>query len=249
MAGHSKFKNIMHRKGAQDKKRAKLFSRLIREISVSAKLGSPDPTSNPRLRSAINNALSSNMTKDTIDKAIKKNSGQDDKNSIEEITYEGFGPSGIAIIVESMTDNKNRSASEIRSTFSKYKGNLGISGSVRHNFKKVGIITYAKEVTTFENFFEFCVSLNINDVIENDNSFDVETDLEAFSQTLEALENKYSVPQFTSLEWKPLNTIEISNQDNAKSLLILLEKLEELDDVQNVFANFNINETLMEKLI
>ena len=249
MAGHSKFKNIMHRKGAQDKKRAKLFSRLIREISVSAKLGSPDPTSNPRLRSAINNALSSNMTKDTIDKAIKKNSGQDDKNSIEEITYEGFGPSGIAIIVESMTDNKNRSASEIRSTFSKYNGNLGISGSVRHNFKKVGIITYAKEVATFENFFEFCVSLNINDVIENDNSFDVETDLEAFSQTLEALENKYSVPQFTSLEWKPLNTIEISNQDDAKSLLILLEKLEELDDVQNVFANFNINETLMEKLI
>ncbi len=249
MAGHSKFKNIMHRKGAQDKKRAKLFSRLIREISVSAKLGSPDPTSNPRLRSAINNALSSNMTKDTIDKAIKKNSGQDDKNSIEEITYEGFGPSGIAIIVESMTNNKNRSASEIRSTFSKYNGNLGISGSVRHNFKKVGIITYAKEVTTFENFFEFCVSLNINDVIENDNSFDVETDLEAFSQTLEALENKYSVPQFTSLEWKPLNTIEISNQDDAKSLLILLEKLEELDDVQNVFANFNINETLMEKLI
>ena len=249
MAGHSKFKNIMHRKGAQDKKRAKLFSRLIREISVSAKLGSPDPTSNPRLRSAINNALSSNMTKDTIDKAIKKNSGQDDKNSIEEITYEGFGPSGIAIIVESMTDNKNRSASEIRSTFSKYNGNLGISGSVRHNFKKVGIITYAKEVTTFENFFEFCVSLNINDIIENDNSFDVETDLEVFSQTLEALENKYSVPQFTSLEWKPLNTIEISNQDDAKSLLILLEKLEELDDVQNVFANFNINETLMEKLI
>ena len=249
MAGHSKFKNIMHRKGAQDKKRAKLFSRLIREISVSAKLGSPDPTSNPRLRSAINNALSSNMTKDTIDKAIKKNSGQDDKNSIEEITYEGFGPSGIAIIVESMTDNKNRSASEIRSTFSKYNGNLGISGSVRHNFKKVGIITYAKEVTTFENFFEFCVSLNINDVIENDNSFDVETDLEVFNQTLEALENKYSVPKFTSLEWKPLNTIEISNQDDAKSLLILLEKLEELDDVQNVFANFNINETLMEKLI
>ena len=249
MAGHSKFKNIMHRKGAQDKKRAKLFSRLIREISVSSKLGSPDPTSNPRLRAAINNALSSNMTKDTIDKAIKKNSVQDDKNSIEEITYEGFGPSGIAIIVESMTDNKNRSASEIRSTFSKYNGNLGISGSVKHNFKKVGIITYAKEVTTFEKFFEFCVSLNINDVIENDNSFDVETDLEVFSQTLEALENKYSVAQFSSLEWKPLNTIEISNQDDAKSLLVLLEKLEELDDVQNVFANFNINETLMEKLI
>ena len=127
----------MHRKGAQDKKRAKLFSRLIREISVSTKLGSPDPASNPRLRTAINNALSSNMTKDTIDKAIKKNSSNDDKNSIEEITYEGFGPGGVAVIVEIMTDNRNRSASEVRSTFSKYNGNLGISGSVKHNFKKI----------------------------------------------------------------------------------------------------------------
>ena len=177
MAGHSKFKNIMHRKGAQDKKRAKLFSRLIREISVSARLGSPDPSSNPRLRAAINNALSSNMTKDTIDKAIKKNSSQDDKNSIEEITYEGFGPLGVAIIVESMTDNKNRSASEIRSTFSKYNGNLGISGSVKHNFKKIGMISYSKEITTFENFFEFCVSLNVNDIMENNEIYEVETDL------------------------------------------------------------------------
>ncbi len=249
MAGHSKFKNIMHRKGAQDKKRAKLFSRLIREISVSARLGSPDPSSNPRLRAAINNALSSNMTKDTIDKAIKKNSSQDDKNSIEEITYEGFGPLGVAIIVESMTDNKNRSASEIRSTFSKYNGNLGISGSVKHNFKKIGMISYSKEITTFENFFEFCVSLNVNDIMENNEIYEVETDLELFSETLEALENKYSVAKFSSLEWKPLNSIEISNEEDAKSLLILLEKLEELDDVQNVFSNFNINDSLMENLI
>ena len=249
MAGHSKFKNIMHRKGAQDKKRAKLFSRLIREISVSARLGSPDPSSNPRLRAAINNALSSNMTKDTIDKAIKKNSSQDDKNSIEEITYEGFGPLGVAIIVESMTDNKNRSASEIRSTFSKYNGNLGISGSVKHNFKKIGMISYSKEITTFENFFEFCVSLNVNDIMENNEIYEVETDLELFSETLEALENKYSVAKFSSLEWKPLNSIEISNEDDAKSLLILLEKLEEIDDVQNVFSNFNINDSLMENLI
>ena len=249
MAGHSKFKNIMHRKGAQDKKRAKLFSRLIREISVSARLGSPDPSSNPRLRAAINNALSSNMTKDTIDKAIKKNSSQDDKNSIEEITYEGFGPLGVAIIVESMTDNKNRSASEIRSTFSKYNGNLGISGSVKHNFKKIGMISYSKEITTFENFFEFCVSLNVNDIMENNEIYEVETDLELFSETLEALENKYSVAKFSSLEWKPLNSIEISNEEDAKSLLILLEKLEEIDDVQNVFSNFNINDSLMENLI
>ena len=249
MAGHSKFKNIMHRKGAQDKKRAKLFSRLIREISVSTKLGSPDPSSNPRLRAAINNALSSNMTKDTIDKAIKKNSSQDDKNSIEEITYEGFGPLGVAVIVESMTDNKNRSASEVRSTFSKYNGNLGISGSVKHNFKKVGMISYSNQITTFENFFEFCASLKVNDILENNDIFEVETDIEVFTETLEALEKKFSVAKFSSLEWKPLNSIEISSEEDARSLLILLEKLEELDDVQNVFSNFNINELLMEKLI
>ena len=189
------------------------------------------------------------MTKDTIDKAIKKNSSQDDKNSIEEITYEGFGPLGVAIIVESMTDNKNRSASEIRSTFSKYNGNLGISGSVKHNFKKIGMISYSKEITTFENFFEFCVSLNVNDIMENNEIYEVETDLELFSETLEALENKYSVAKFSSLEWKPLNSIEISNEEDANILLILLEKLEEIDDVQNVFSNFNINDSLMENLI
>ena len=141
MAGHSKFKNIMHRKGAQDKKRAKLFARLIREISVATKLGLPDPNSNPRLRTAINNALSANMPKDNIDRAIKKNSESDSSTQIEEITYEGFGPGGVAIIIEAMTDNKNRSASEIRSTFNKYGGNLGSSGSVKHFFEKIGIFT------------------------------------------------------------------------------------------------------------
>ena len=148
-----------------------------------------------------------------------------------------------------MTDNKNRSASEIRSTFSKYKGNLGISGSVKHNFKKVGIISYIKNVETFENFFEFCVGLNAIDVMENNDSYEVETDLEAFRETLEALEKKYSVAKFSSLEWKPLNSIEISDEEDAKSLLVLLEKLEEIDDVQNVFSNFNINDSLMEKLV
>ena len=188
--------NSLHRKGAQDKKRAKLFSRLIREISVSARLGSPDPSSNPRLRAAINNALSSNMTKDTIDKAIKKNSSQDDKNSIEEITYEGFGPLGVAIIVESMTDNKNRSASEIRSTFSKYNGNLGVSGCVKHNFKKVGVISYNKSISTYEDFFDYCASLDVDDVIENENDFVLETNLDSFNTILQKLENKFSMQSF-----------------------------------------------------
>ena len=144
MAGHSKFKNIMHRKGAQDKKRAKLFARLIREISVATKLGLPDPNANPRLRTAINNALSANMPKENIDRAIKKNSESDSSTQIEEITYEGFGPGGVAIIIEAMTDNKNRTASEIRSTFNKYGGNLGETGSVSFSFKRLGSITLNK---------------------------------------------------------------------------------------------------------
>jgi len=249
MAGHSKFKNIMHRKGAQDKKRAKLFSRLIREISVATKLGSPDPDSNPRLRTAINNALSSNMTKDSIEKAIKKNSSDDDKNSIEEIVYEGFGPSGVAIIVESMTDNRNRSASEIRSTFSKFNGNLGISGCVKHNFNRLGIISYSHKISSFDVFFDFCASLDVVDIIENVETYEVLTNVELFHRTLDLLEKKFSLAKFSSLEWKPLNTIDVDNENDAKNLLSLLEKLEDLDDVQNISSNFNINDSLMEKLI
>ena len=249
MAGHSKFKNIMHRKGAQDKKRAKLFSRLIREISVATKLGSNDPDSNPRLRTAINNALASNMTKDSIDRAIKKNSSNEDENIIEEIIYEGFGPGGAAIIIETMTDNRNRSASEIRSTFSKYNGNLGISGCVKHNFKRLGIISYDSKVSSFEDFFDFCSSLDVLDIIENDSIFEVLTDVELFNRSLEILEKKFSISKFSGLEWRPINTIDINSEDDANKLLTLLEKLEELDDVQNIASNFNINDVLMEKLI
>ena len=159
----------MHRKGAQDKKRAKLFSRLIREISVASKIGGEDPDSNPRLRAAINNALSSNMSKDSINKAIKK-SNLNSESELTEIIYEGFGPNGVAILVESLTDNKNRSASEIRSTFSKYNGNLGITGCVRHNFNKLGIITYPNNVDKFDIFFEHCVSLDVKDITESDDT-------------------------------------------------------------------------------
>ena len=249
MAGRSKFKNIMHRKGAQDKKRAKLFSRLIREISVSAKLGSPDPDSNPRLRSAINNALSSNMNKESIDKAIKKQTSTDDKDLIEEIIYEGFGPNGVAIIVETMTDNKNRSAAEVRSTFSKYNGNLGVSGCVKHNFKKVGIISYKKSISTFEDFFDYCASLDVDDVAENENDFVLETNLDSFNTILQKLEDKFSIPKFSEIEWKPLNFIDISDEDSAKVLIKLLETLEDLDDVQSVSSNFNISDSLMDKII
>ena len=190
MAGHSKFKNIMHRKGAQDKKRAKLFSRLIREITVASKIGGEDPDSNPRLRTAINNALSSNMSKENIKKAIKKNNSSSDSDQISEIIYEGFGPCGVAIIIESLTDNKNRSASEIRSTFSKYNGNLGISGCVKHHFNKIGTISYPKEIESFDSFFDFSASLNVKDIYENDDSYEVITDPEFFHDVIANLEKK-----------------------------------------------------------
>ena len=239
----------MHRKGAQDKKRAKLFSRLIREISVAAKIGGTDPDSNPRLRAAVNNALSSNMTKDNIQKAINKNNTNSDNDRILEIIYEGFGPGGAAIIIESMTDNKNRSASEIRSTFSKYNGNLGISGSVKHNFKKTGIISYSHEVDDFESFFEFCANQNVDDIQENDDTYDVITTLESFHNVMVYLEDKYSFPKLSAIEWRPINTIDVNDEENAKKLFALLDKLEDLDDVQTVASNFNIDEALLKKVM
>ena len=249
MAGHSKFKNIMHRKGAQDKKRAKLFSRLIREITVASKIGGEDPDSNPRLRTAINNALSSNMSKENIKKAIKKNNSSSESDQISEIIYEGFGPCGVAIIIESLTDNKNRSASEIRSTFSKYNGNLGISGCVKHHFNKIGTISYPKEIESFDSFFDFSASLNVKDIYENDDSYEVITDPEFFHDVIANLEKKYSIPKFSSIEWRPESSIDVNDEEDAKKLVTLLEKLEDLDDVQNVVSNFNIADELMDKLI
>ena len=249
MAGHSKFKNIMHRKGAQDKKRAKLFSRLIREISVASKIGGIDVDSNPRLRAAVNNALSSNMSKDSIQKAIKKNNSSTDNENILEIIYEGFGPGGVAVIVESLTDNKNRSVSEVRSTFSKYNGNLGITGSVRHFFKKTGIISFSKEIDSFENFFEFCASINVEDIVHNNETYEVVTNVELFHNTIVKLEKKYSFPKFSSIEWRPISIVDVNDEENAKTLIKLLERLEDLDDVQAVVSNFNIDEELIERLI
>ena len=249
MAGHSKFKNIMHRKGAQDKKRAKLFSRLIREISVAAKLGGADSDSNPRLRTAVNNALSSNMSKDNIERAIKKNSSDNNDEQIQEIIYEGFGPSGVAIIVECLTDNRNRSASEIRSTFSKYNGNLGVNGCVQHNFQKIGVISYKKNIDNFEIFFDNCVSLNADDVTENENTYEVLTSLDSHNTIIIELEKKYNLANFTSVEWRPVNLIDITDEQDAKNLVKLLDKLEDLDDVQSVSANFNISDNLMEKVV
>ena len=189
------------------------------------------------------------MAKDNIQKAINKNNTNSDNDQILEIIYEGFGPGGAAIIIESMTDNKNRSASEIRSTFSKYNGNLGISGSVKHNFKKTGIISYSHEVDEFESFFEFCANQNVDDIQENEDTYDVITTLESFHNVMLYLEDKYSFPKHSAIEWRPINTIDVNDEENAKKLFTLLDKLEDLDDVQTVASNFNIDEELLKKVI
>ena len=238
MAGHSKFKNIMHRKGAQDKKRAKLFSRLIREISVATKLGLPDPAMNPRLRSAINNALSANMPKENIDKAIKKQTDSNSNDQIEEIVYEGYGPNGIAVIIECFTDNKNRTASELRSILSKNNGNLGISGCVRHFFEKVAIIVLPNNLSTFEEIFEFVIPFGVEDIEESEKSYEIIMKPDSFHHVFEKLENKYKIPLSSSLEWRANELVNFDEFKNQK-ILDFFDKLEDLDDVQNIFSNFN----------
>jgi len=247
MAGHSKFKNIMHRKGAQDKKRAKLFSRLIREISVATKLGLPDPDSNPRLRTAINNGLAANMPKENIDRAIRKNSESSSGNNIDEIVYEGFGAGGAAIIIDAITDNKNRTASEIRTTFNKNNGNLGTSGSVKHFFDRVGVIKYPKNIGSYEDIFEFSLEIAAKDVAEDDESYEVIADLENYNLINSKLEKKYNIPISSNLDWKPRDLINVSEKDSI-NLIRLIEKLEEVDDVQNISSNFDIKEEIMEKI-
>tara|TARA_B100000989_G_C19528804_1_gene468461 strand:+ start:2567 stop:3313 length:747 start_codon:yes stop_codon:yes gene_type:complete len=247
MAGHSKFKNIMHRKGAQDKKRAKLFSRLIREVSVATKLGLPDPDTNPRLRTAINNALAANMPKINIERAIKKNSDSGNSFNIDEIIYEGFGPSGIAIIIDVLTDNKNRSASEVRSIFNKYNGNLGTNGSVKHLFQRVGNIVYNSDICAFEEIFEMCIKCDVTEVEEINNQYHIITNLELFQNTLDFLEKNLKLPSFSGLDWRPKTLIDVNN-DEAQKLLLLIEKLEDSDDVQNTTSNANFSEEFLETI-
>ena len=246
MAGHSKFKNIMHRKGAQDKKRAKVFSRLGKEISVSVKIGGLDPESNIRLRSAINEAKSLNMPKDNIERAIKKGEGSDPNSNYEEVRYEGYGPSGVAIIIDAMTNNKNRTASEIRSTFSKYGGSLGETGSVSYNFNRLGIITLKKK-TTEEELFEFVIENGSIDFDATDDEFIIYCE----SNDLHALNNKIinRFNDFTTaqLVWKSDVCVNVQ-KDNAEKLFKLLNMLEENEDVQNVSSNFEVSEEIINEL-
>ena len=247
MAGHSKFKNIMHRKGAQDKKRAKIFSRLGREISVSVKQSGSDPDSNVRLRSAIIAAKALNMPKDNIERAIKKGEGNDSDSNYEEVRYEGYGPSGIAIIVEAMTNNKNRTAAEIRSTFGKFGGNLGDVGSVSHSFKRLGIITLSKKNAKEEELFEYLVDKGLEDIESNDEEFLIYCDQNELHNLNDKINKKFGDTLSTELTWKSQNNIDVE-KESADKLFKLLNSLEDNEDVQNVSSNFEVSDDIMNSL-
>ena len=247
MAGHSKFKNIMHRKGAQDKKRAKVFSRMGREISVSVKTGGTDPESNIRLRSVINAAKALNMPKDNIERAIKKGEGNDPDTNYEEVRYEGYGPEGIAIIVEAMTNNKNRTAAEIRSIFSKSGGNLGESGSVSFGFKRFGAITLEKKLVSEEDLFEFVVDNGSEDLESNDEEHIIYCDQSVLHILNEKIISQFGQTTSAELIWKSDSTIEVE-KDTAEKLFKLLNSLEDNEDVQGVSSNFEVSEKILASL-
>ncbi|HQT64635.1 MAG: YebC/PmpR family DNA-binding transcriptional regulator [Acidocella sp. 20-57-95] len=247
MAGHSQFKNIMHRKGAQDAKRARIFAKIIREITVSAKEGLPDPAANPRLRSAIAAALKANMTRDTIDRAIKKASSAAAGDNYEAVRYEGYGPGGVAVIVEALTDNRNRTAPVIRAAFSKSGGAMGETNSVSFMFNRLGVVRYEAKAATADAMLEAAIDAGADDVVSDAETHEITVSVEGFFAVRDALEQKFGTPQEAKIEWRPNLTVPL-DEDKARSVLKLLDVLEDDDDVQNVYANFEIPEDVMQKL-
>ena len=247
MAGHSKFKNIMHRKGAQDKKRAKTFSRLGKEIAVAVKTGGTDPESNIRLRSAINTAKTLNMPKDNIERAIKKGEGNDPDSNYEEVRYEGYGPVGTAIIVEAMTNNKNRTAAEIRSIFSKSGGNLGESGSVSFSFRRLGAITIEKNLATEEEIFDFSVENGSEDLEINEEDYVIYCEQSVLHILNNKIISKFGSTKSADLIWKSGTSVEVE-KNSAEKLFKLLNALEDNDDVQGVSSNFEVSEETLASL-
>ena len=246
MAGHSQFKNIMHRKGRVDAHRSKLFSKLAREITVAAKMGMPDPNMNPRLRAAILAARAENMPKDNIERAIKKAQGGDAEN-YDEIRYEGYGPGGAAIIVEAMTDNRNRTASDVRSTFTKSGGNLAETGAVSFMFDRVGVVQFAASVADADAMFEAAIEAGAEDVVSTPDGHEIYCEQGALAEVTKALETRFGEPRKSALVWRPQNTIAVDDEAGEK-LLRLMETLEDHDDVQNVFVNFEVSDVLMQKM-
>ncbi|MCP8940150.1 YebC/PmpR family DNA-binding transcriptional regulator [Alsobacter sp. SYSU M60028] len=246
MAGHSQFKNIMHRKGRQDAMRSKLFSKLAREITVAAKLGLPDANMNPRLRAAIQAARAENMPKDNIDRAIKKALGGDAEN-YEEIRYEGYAPGGVAVIVEALSDNRNRTAGEVRSYFTKAGGSLAETGAVSFMFDRVGVIEFDAGVASEDAMMEAAIEAGADDVSSSEDGHEIVTSLETLRDVQKALEAKFGEPRKAALVWRPQNTIGVDDEAGEK-LLRLMDSLDDNDDVQNVYSNASFSDALMAKM-
>jgi YebC/PmpR family DNA-binding regulatory protein len=246
MAGHSQFKNIMHRKGRQDAVKSKLFGKLAREITVAAKLGTPDPAMNPRLRAAVLAARVENMSKDSIERAIKKAQGGD-AEAYDEIRYEGYGPGGVAVIVEALTDNRNRTASDVRSYFTKTGGNLAETGAVSFMFDRVGLIEFDAKVASADAMLEAAIEAGADDVVSTEDGHEIYAAQDSFVNVVKALEAKFGEPRKAALVWKPQNAIAIDDEKGEK-MFKLMELLNDHDDVQNVYANFEISDALMAKM-
>jgi YebC/PmpR family DNA-binding regulatory protein len=248
MAGHSQFKNIMHRKGAQDKKRAKVFNKLAREITVAAKSGQPDPEANPRLRAAMLAARAANMPNDRIKRAIEQaNPNSGNASNYEDVRYEGYGPGGVAVIVEALTDNRNRTAAEVRTAFAKNGGALGETNSVSFMFARLGSIVFPAGVAGQDAMFEAAVEAGAQNVETDRENHEVTTEPEDFIAVKEVLEKKFGAPESAGIVWKPNNTVRL-DLEQAQSLFALIEQLEDSDDVQSVFSNFDVDDDVMERL-
>jgi YebC/PmpR family DNA-binding regulatory protein len=247
MAGHSKWHNIQHRKGAQDAKRGKLFTKLIREITVSARSGGGDPAANPRLRAAIDKALTNNMTRDTIDRAVKRGTGEVDAENFEEVNYEGYGAGGVAVLVECLTDNRNRTVSEVRHAFSKNGGNLGTSGSVSYLFSRIGLLTYPKG-SDEERILEAALDAGAEDVVTNDDgSIDVITPWEDFIAVKDAMTEGGLEPEHADTMMQASTNVDL-DLETAEKIVKLVDMLEDLDDVQNVHTNADFSDEIMAQL-
>ncbi|HEX3347694.1 MAG TPA: YebC/PmpR family DNA-binding transcriptional regulator [Acetobacteraceae bacterium] len=247
MAGHSQFKNIMHRKGAQDAKRARAFARVIREITVAARSGIPEPASNPRLRAAIAAARETNMPKDTVDRAIKKAAGAGAGEDYSDVRYEGYGPAGVAIIVEALTDNRNRTASDVRAAFSKYGGAMGETNSVSFMFSRLGAIRYPRSAASEDEVLEAAIEAGADDVESGPEGHEVTTSVDSFFAVRDALEARFGAPEEAKLDWRPTTSVTL-DEERAAAVLKLIDVLDENDDVQNVYANFDIPESVLQKI-
>ncbi len=247
MAGHSHVKNVMHRKGAQDARRAKQFAKLIREITVAAKQGLPDPAANARLRAAVTAAFKQNMTKDTVDRAIKKASGAAGGEDYVEVRYEGYGPAGVAVIVETLTDNRNRTAGDVRSAFAKHGGALGETNSVSFLFTRLGVVTYKPAAATPDQMLEAAIEAGAEDVASSEEGHEVTCATDSLFAVRDALEQHFGPPEEAKFDWRPSTTVTL-DEEHAVSVLKLIDILEDNDDVQNVFANFEIPDEVIARL-